>query len=145
MFCCGGNKMMVTEWLGRRIVGMSRPLEQVRSAIITHHYSRSTERAYRGWIVQYVTLLMGSLVLGITALRRRTQARWTTGLFVALVPPAVMASVVVLPTTPSGALWLFSLSSDRVGISSLEVASRRSVPPDNPWIRRTTACAMISA
>lgn len=65
--------------------------------------------AYAAHMMGMNLLMGGSLVLGITALRRRTLARWVAGLFVAVFPAAVLASVVVLPTTPSGALWLFSL------------------------------------
>ncbi|MGQ0767402.1 MAG: hypothetical protein ACT4OZ_17265 [Gemmatimonadota bacterium] len=54
-------------------------------------------------------VMAGSLMLGITALRRRTLARWAAWLVTLVFPAALLASVVLLPTTPSGALWLFSL------------------------------------
>jgi hypothetical protein len=53
-------------------------------------------------------VMIGSLLIGITALRRRSLApglAWTLAL---ILPSAVLASVTLLPTTPSGALWLFS-------------------------------------
>jgi hypothetical protein len=54
-------------------------------------------------------LMIGTLVLGITAIRRRTLARWVAWLFALVFPAALLASLVLLPTTPSGALWLFSI------------------------------------
>lgn len=54
-------------------------------------------------------LMLGSLGLGITALRRRTLARWVAWLFALVLPGALFASLALLPTTPSGALWLFSV------------------------------------
>jgi hypothetical protein len=52
-------------------------------------------------------IMLGSMVLGISALRRRFLERWVAWLFVLIFPSAVLASTTVLPTTPSGALWLF--------------------------------------
>lgn len=54
-------------------------------------------------------VMAGSLLLGVTALRRRTLARWTAVALALVFPSAVLASISLLPTTPSGALWLFSL------------------------------------
>ena len=53
-------------------------------------------------------VMVGSLLLGITALRRRALARWLAWLFTLIFPAALVASLAFLPTTPSGALWLFS-------------------------------------
>jgi hypothetical protein len=52
-------------------------------------------------------IMAGSLLLGGTALRRRSLARWVAWLFALVLPGAVVASVTLLPTTPSGALWVF--------------------------------------
>jgi hypothetical protein len=57
----------------------------------------------------------GTLVLGVAALRRRTLARWLAWGFALVFPAALLASVAVLPTTPSGALWLFSLVTGSCG------------------------------
>jgi hypothetical protein len=51
-------------------------------------------------------VMLGSLILGITALRHRTLARWVAWAFTLVFPGALLASAGVLPTTPSGALWL---------------------------------------
>ena len=55
-------------------------------------------------------VMVGSLMLGVSALRRRSLARWLAWSFVLIFPSAVLASLTLLPTTPSGALWLFSLT-----------------------------------
>jgi hypothetical protein len=52
-------------------------------------------------------VMVGSMMLGISALRRRTLVPWLGWSFVLILPSAVVASVAVLPTTPSGALWWF--------------------------------------
>ena len=54
-------------------------------------------------------IMVGSLILGIVALRRKSLARWLAWAFVLIFPAAVLASVTLLPTTPSGSLWLFSI------------------------------------
>jgi hypothetical protein len=53
-------------------------------------------------------VMLGSLLVGLTALRRKYLARWLAVSFLLVFPSAVLASVTVLPTTPSGALWFFS-------------------------------------
>jgi len=53
-------------------------------------------------------IMVGSLTVGISALRRRFLSPWLAWSFVLIFPSAVVASTTVLPTTPSGALWLFS-------------------------------------
>ena len=65
--------------------------------------------AYAAHMMGMNLVMIGSSVLGVTALRRRTLAPWVSWLFVLVFPAALFASVVLLPTTPSGALWLFSL------------------------------------
>jgi hypothetical protein len=62
-------------------------------------------------------VMVGSLMVGISALRKRFMAPWLAWLFVLTFPSAVLASVTFLPTTPSGALWLFSLMMIAVGYS----------------------------
>jgi hypothetical protein len=54
-------------------------------------------------------VMVGATTVGVAALRRRFLAPWLAWTFVLIFPSAVLASVSVLPTTPSGALWLFSL------------------------------------
>lgn len=53
-------------------------------------------------------VMVGSMVLGVSALRRRSLAPWAAWAFAGTLPAAILASVTLLPTTPSGALWLFS-------------------------------------
>lgn len=53
-------------------------------------------------------VMVGSMVLGVSALRRKFTAPWLAWSLVLVFPSAVLASTTVLPTTPSGALWLFS-------------------------------------
>lgn len=50
--------------------------------------------------------MASSLYVGVIGLRRRLVARWLAWGLVLLFPSAVVASVTLLPTTPSGALWL---------------------------------------
>lgn len=52
-------------------------------------------------------VMAGTMWVGISALRRKYMARWLAIGFVGIFPSAVLASVTLLPTTPSGALWLF--------------------------------------
>lgn len=54
-------------------------------------------------------IMVGSMWVGVSALRRKFLARWLAWSFVLIFPSAVVASITVLPTTPSGALWLFCL------------------------------------
>jgi hypothetical protein len=53
-------------------------------------------------------VMVGSLVVGVMALRGKRVARWLAWSFALIFPTAVMASLTMLPTTPSGALWFFS-------------------------------------
>jgi len=62
-------------------------------------------------------VMVGSMVVGIAALRTKFLARWLGWAFVLIFPSAVLASVTLLPMTPSGALWLFSLMMIAVGYS----------------------------
>ena len=54
-------------------------------------------------------VMVGAMTVGVSALRRRFLAPWLAWTFVLIFPSAVVASITVLPTTPSGALWLFSV------------------------------------
>ena len=65
--------------------------------------------AYAAHMMGMNFVMGGSLLVGITALRRRTLARWLGWLFALVFPAALLASLALLPTTPSGALWLFSV------------------------------------
>jgi hypothetical protein len=65
--------------------------------------------AYAAHMMGMNLVMVGTMALGITALRRHTLARWVAWLFVLVFPAALLASLGLLPTTPSGALWLFSL------------------------------------
>jgi hypothetical protein len=53
-------------------------------------------------------IMVGTAVLGYTALRRRTLAPWLASALLLVFPAALVASLGLLPTTPSGALWLLS-------------------------------------
>lgn len=53
-------------------------------------------------------VMLGSIAIGVSARRRRTLAPWLAWAFLLIFPSALLASVTLLPTTPSGALWLFS-------------------------------------
>ena len=53
-------------------------------------------------------VMLGAMTVGIASLRRRFLARWLSWTFLLIFPSAVVASTTALPTTPSGALWLFS-------------------------------------
>ncbi|MGH9718898.1 MAG: hypothetical protein ACRD8O_01685, partial [Bryobacteraceae bacterium] len=50
-------------------------------------------------------VLIGSLLTGISALRRRLLANWLAWLFVLVAPSAVLLSLTLLPTSPGGGLW----------------------------------------
>ncbi|MGH9897130.1 MAG: hypothetical protein ACREA0_35080, partial [bacterium] len=71
--------------------------------------------AYATHMMGMNLVMVGSMMLGIAALRRKFLAPWLAWLFVLIFPSAVLASVTLLPTTPSGALWLFSLMMVAMG------------------------------
>lgn len=62
-------------------------------------------------------VLAGSLMTGISALRRRLLAPWLARFFVLLPASIVVLSLTLLPTTPSGGLWMFSVMMILVGHS----------------------------
>ncbi len=53
-------------------------------------------------------VMVGSMMLGVAAVRRKSLVRWLAWSFVLILPSAILASLTVLPTTPSGGLWWFS-------------------------------------
>lgn len=60
-------------------------------------------------------LLVGSLMTGVVALRNQLLPRWLAWLFILVAPSAVLLSVTVLPTSPSGGLWMFSVTMTGAG------------------------------
>lgn len=62
-------------------------------------------------------VMVGSLMMGITALRRKFLASWLAWLFVLIFPSAVIVTLTLLPTTPSGGLWMFSVMMIALGYS----------------------------
>jgi hypothetical protein len=53
-------------------------------------------------------MLAGSLITGLAALRKHFLPRSLAWLFVSVAPSAVVISLTLLPTSPSGGLWMFS-------------------------------------
>ena len=70
-------------------------------------------------------VMAGSMWVGISALRRKYMPRWLAIGFVAIFPSAIVASVTLLPTTPSGALWMFSVLMVACGY---QLATDRFIP-----------------
>jgi hypothetical protein len=64
--------------------------------------------AYAAHMMGMNFIMVGSLTVGISALRRRFLAPWLAWSFLLILPSAVVASTTLLPTTPSGALVWFS-------------------------------------
>lgn len=77
-----------------------------------------------GWAI---IVMAGTMLLGLTALRRGTLDRWVSPLFILVFPAAVLASVSILPTTPSGAPWLFGVLMAAAG--HRVVRGRTLLPP----------------
>lgn len=73
-------------------------------------------------------VLVGSLVIGITALRKRFLAPWLAWMFVSIAPSAVIVSLTLLPTSPSGGLWVFSLMMIMLGET---LGTDRTLPARN--------------
>jgi hypothetical protein len=59
--------------------------------------------------------------------RRRFLAPWLAWSFILIFPSAVVASISVLPTTPSGALWWFSVMMIACGYFLVTGKHRRLV------------------
>lgn len=74
-------------------------------------------------------LLVGALVTGVSALRRRLLPRGIAWLFVLVAPGAVVMSLTLLPTSPSGGLWVFSAAMALVGAVLVRGSAWR---PDDP-------------
>ena len=62
-------------------------------------------------------VMAGSLIAGISGLRRRTLAPWLAWAFVLLPATIVAMALTLLPTTPSGGLWMFSVLMIAIGYS----------------------------
>ena len=72
--------------------------------------------AYAAHMMGMNLVMAGSLLLGVMSLRRRTLVPWVAWLLALVFPAAVLASLSLLPTTPSGALWLFSVLVSLLGV-----------------------------
>jgi hypothetical protein len=99
--------------------------------------------AYAAHMMGMNFVMLGSLLLGGTILRRRTAARWVGWMLVLVCPAAIFASVSLLPTTPSGALWLFNVLMIACGYLVARGRFPTSVPPC-PRLQPTTAGAIMS-
>jgi hypothetical protein len=82
-------------------------------------------RAYAAHMMGMNLVMAGSLTLGVAGLRRKVMPRWMAWLFVLVFPAAVAASVTLLPTTPSGALWLFCVAMVAIGYTMAAPRERR--------------------
>ncbi len=60
-------------------------------------------------------VMAGSFWTGMAALRRKFLAPWLAWGFLLIFPAALLASVTLLPTTPSGALWWLCILMMRAG------------------------------
>jgi hypothetical protein len=76
-------------------------------------------------------VMAGAIWVGVAALRRRFLAPWLAWSFLLVFPAAVLASVTLLPTTPSGALWLFSTMLMVAGVFMATGRGDRYVPVPN--------------
>lgn len=86
--------------------------------------------AYATHMMGMNLVMVGSLLLGIMALLRRTLPRWLDAMFALVFPAALFASVAMLPTTPSGALWWFGVLMAASG--GLLARGRSLLPPAPP-------------
>lgn len=73
--------------------------------------------AYAAHMMGMNLVMVGSLATGISALRNRLLSTWLAWFFVLIAPSAVVLSLTLLPTTPSGALAVFSLGMMALGYS----------------------------
>lgn len=74
-------------------------------------------------------VMIGSTWSGIVSVRRKLLAPWLAWAFLLVFPGALLASVVLLPTTPSGALWWFSLLVAIAGYFMATGHVNRLTPP----------------
>ncbi len=65
--------------------------------------------AYAVHMIGVICILTGSMIMGVSALRKKFLSPWLGWSLILILPSAVLASTTQLPTTPSGALWLFSI------------------------------------
>ncbi|MCG8459418.1 MAG: hypothetical protein MI919_24335 [Holophagales bacterium] len=84
-------------------------------------------------------VMVGSIWVGIAALRRKFFAPWLAWCFLSIFPSALLASVALLPTTPSGALWLFSILVMVSGYFLATGQVDRLTPPERPLQPSTAA------
>ena len=75
-------------------------------------------------------VMVGSMWSGIVALRRQLLAPWLTWALILVFPGALLASTVLLPTTPSGALWWFSTMVTVAGYFLATGKVDRLTPPN---------------
>ncbi len=75
--------------------------------------------AYATGMMGMNLVLLGSLVFGISALRKRLISPWLAWLFILITPSAPIATLTLLPTSPSGGLMLFSIMMILLGFSFL--------------------------
>jgi len=83
--------------------------------------------AYAVHMMGMILVMVGSLIVGVSALRKKFLAPWLGWLFVLILPSAVLASTTLLPTTPSGALWLFSVMMVACGYLIITGRTKRLV------------------
>jgi hypothetical protein len=62
-------------------------------------------------------VIIGSLLFGIAGLRKKFLPTWLAWGFVLITPSAILLSLTLLPTTPSGGLWLLSAVMIAMGYS----------------------------
>jgi hypothetical protein len=73
-------------------------------------------------------VMAGATTIGVSALRRKFLAPWLAWSCLAMFPAAVAASITLLPTTPSGALWWFSVLMMVCGWYTVTGKAQRLVP-----------------
>jgi hypothetical protein len=75
-------------------------------------------------------VMIGSIWSGIVSLRRKLLAPWLAWAFLLVFPGALLASVLLLPTTPSGALCWFSFVIMIAGYFMVTGQVDRLTPPN---------------
>lgn len=66
--------------------------------------------AYAVHMIGMNVVMVGAGLIGVAGLRRKFTTSWISWMFLMVFPAAVVASLTFLPTTPSGALWLFCVA-----------------------------------
>jgi hypothetical protein len=64
-------------------------------------------------------IMVGTMVLGLRTIRTRSIAPWQSLFLIMVFPSAIVISTTLLPTTPSGGLWIFSFMLVAFGFSIL--------------------------